>query len=132
MQMRANSAAEHYMRSMYGNPKYFKSVSFSALEKRRYATALDTSLMMAGVDTNNHREAQRYADSESGQRPDLTTKNTEDVYNIKHDKLSYYLLIYSFRVDSEGDKKFMRYRLEMDTAFRVINARDVTHGGDRP
>jgi hypothetical protein len=127
LQSRAEDAAEHYVRSMLGNPKYFKSVSFSPLQKRRYTTALDSSLNYAGIDTGNHQKAQKYVDSENGQRPDLAVNNVKDLYNIEHDKLTYYLLIYAFRIDSNGYKKYMKYRFELDTACRILDARDITH-----
>lgn len=128
LQSRANSAAEHYVKSKFGNPKYFKSVSFSGLEKRRYSTSLDTALMYAGVDTNNHNRIEKYADSESQQRPDLATQNTSDLYDIKHNKLSYYLLTYSFRIETEGQIRMLKYRFELDTAMNVIEAYDLAHG----
>jgi hypothetical protein len=83
-------------------------------------------LNYAGVDTRDHEKIKSYVDSENSQRPDLAVKNEKDVYNIEHDKLTYYLLIYSFRIDSAGVKKFMKYRIEMDTACNVLAARDIT------
>ena len=116
---------------MLGNPKDFESVSFSTLQKRRYTTSLDTSLNYAGIDTANHRKAEKYVDSENGQRPDLAVNNTKDIYNIEHDKLTYYVLTYSFRVDSNGFKKYMKYRFELDTSCRILNAKDITNSGSR-
>jgi len=127
LQSRAEQTAEHYVRNRLGNPAYFKSVSFSAIQKRRYTTSLDTSLNAAGIAANDHRSMKAYVDSENGQRPDLAVKNEKDVYNIEHDKLAYYLLIYSFRTDSAGVKKLLKYRIELDTACNVINATDVTN-----
>jgi len=127
LQSRAEQTAEHYVRNRLGNPAYFKSVSFSALQKRRYTTSLDTSLNAAGINADNRPQMQKYVDSENGQRPDLAVKNEKDVYNIKHDKLTYYLLIYSFRTDSAGVKKLMKYRLELDTACNILNATDITN-----
>ena len=127
LQSKAEQTAEHYVRNKFGNPAYFKSVSFSQLQKRRYATSLDTSLNRAGINANDHRRISAYVDSENGQRPDLAVKNEKDVYNIQHDKLTYYLLIYSFRTDSAGVKKLMKYRFELDTACDVINATDITN-----
>jgi len=126
LQSRAEQKAEHYVRNKLGNPNYFKSVSFSELQKRRYTTSLDSSLNYAGLDTRDHEKIKSYVDSENSQRPDLAVKNEKDVYNIEHDKLAYYLLIYSFRIDSAGVKKFMKYRIEMDTACNVLMARDIT------
>jgi hypothetical protein len=127
LQSRAEQSAEHYVKNKLGNPAYFKTVSFSALQKRRYTTSLDTSLDAAGVSTSDHRRIKAYVDSENGQRPDLAVKNEKDVYNIQHDKLTYYQLIYSFRTDSAGIKKLMKYRLELDTACNVINATDISN-----
>jgi hypothetical protein len=126
LQSRAENAAERYARSQYGFSKYFKSVSFSALQKRRYSTALDSSLNYAGIDTNNRKKTRRYVDSENNQRPDLALSNIKDLYNIEHNRLSYYLLYYAFRVDSGRFKKFKKYRFELDTAFNVISATDIT------
>ncbi|MDO3626882.1 hypothetical protein [Mucilaginibacter sp. BT774] len=127
LQSRAEQTAEHYVRNRLGNPAYFKSVSFSAIQKRRYTTSLDTSLNAAGISAADRQRMKTYVDSENGQRPDLAVKNEKDVYSIEHDKLTYYLLIYSFRTDSAGVKKLMKYRLELDTACNVINATDVTN-----
>lgn len=127
LQSRAEQTAEHYVRNRLGNPAYFKSVSFSALQKRRYTTSLDTSLNAAGINAGDRQRMKAYVDSENGQRPDLAVKNEKDVYNIEHDKLSYYLLIYSFRTDSAGVKKLMKYRIELDTACNIINATDITN-----
>ena len=126
MQSRAEDAAEHYMRAKLGNPAYFKSVSFSPLQKRRYSTSLDTSLVFVGIDSSAHKKAEMYVDSENNQRPDLAVNNAKDLYNIEHDKLTYYLLIYSFRIDSGSFKKLVKYRFELDTACRVLDARDIT------
>ncbi len=126
LQRRAENAAEHYARTRLGNPKYFKSVSFSPIQKRRYSTALDSSLNDAGIDTSSRTKARKYVDSENNQRPDLALSNVRDLYDIEHNKLSYYLLFYTFRVDSGRSKKFEKYRMELDTACNVISATDVT------
>lgn len=126
LQSRAENVAKTYIRTELGNPKNFKSVSFSALKKRRYTTALDSSMTYAGADANNRRSMGKYVDSENGQRPDLAINNDKDIYNIEHNKLNYYLLIYSFRIDSAGQKKFRKYRFELDTACNIINATDIT------
>jgi hypothetical protein len=131
LQSRAEDAAEHYVRSKLGNPKYFKSVSFSPLQKRRYATSLDTSLNYAGIDTGSHQKAEKYVDSENSQRPDLAMNNVKDLYNIEHDKLTYYVLIYAFRIDSGGFKKYVKYRFELDTTCRILDARDITNSRQR-
>ncbi|MBS1523722.1 MAG: hypothetical protein JST50_22150 [Bacteroidetes bacterium] len=127
LQSRAEQSAEHYIKNRLGNPVYFKTVSFSALQKRRYTTSLDTSLDAAGINAGDQRRVKAYVDSENGQRPDLSVKNEKDVYNIQHDKLTYYLLIYSFRTDLAGVKITMKYRLELDTACNVIHATDITN-----
>lgn len=127
LQSRAERSAERYVRNLLGNPTYFKSVSFSELQKRRYTTSLDTSLNAAGINTDNHPQMKKYVDSENGQRPDLAVHNEKDMYNIEHDKLTYYLLIYSFRTDSAGVKKLTKYRFELDTACNVISATDITN-----
>ncbi|HEY9001110.1 MAG TPA: hypothetical protein VIM89_07145 [Mucilaginibacter sp.] len=127
LQSKAEQSAEHYVKNRLGNPVYFKTVSFSALQKRRYTTSLDTSLDAAGVKASDHQRVKAYVDSENGQRPDLAVKNEKDVYNIQHDKLIYYQLIYSFRIDSAGIKKLRKYRIELDTACNVIHATDITN-----
>jgi hypothetical protein len=127
LQSRAEASAEHYVRSRLGNPRYFKSVSFSPIQKRRYTTALDSSLDYAGVSAANRKKMESYVDSENGQRPDLAVSNEKDLYNIEHEKLSYYLMIYSFRIDSAGIKKLIKYRFELDTACNVLDARDITN-----
>jgi hypothetical protein len=127
LQSKAEGVAETYVRTELGNLPNFKSVSFSALQKRRYTTALDSSMAFASANGNNHKDMEKYLDSENGQRPDLAINNEKDIYNIEHNKLNYYLLIYSFRVDSAGQKKFRKYRFELDTACNIINASDITN-----
>jgi hypothetical protein len=127
LQSRAEETAEHYVRSKLGDPKYFESVSFSPLQKRRYSTSLDTSLVYIGIDSSAHKKARLYVDSENSQRPDRAVSNEKDLYNIEHDKLTYYLLYYSFRVDSGNFKKLMKYRFELDTACTILDARDITN-----
>ena len=128
LQSRAEETAENYVRSRLGDPAYFKSVSFSQLQKRRHTTALDSSLNYAGVDADRTSDMKKYVDSENGQRPDLAVKNEKDMYNIEHDKLTYYLLYYSCHIDSAGIKVVRRYRFELDTACNVLDARDITNG----
>lgn len=127
LQSRAEATAEHYVRSKLGDPPYFKSVAFSAIQKRRYSTLLDSSLYYANVNPHNRKKMENYVDSENSQRPDLAVSNERDLYDIEHDKLTYYLLIYSFRIDSGGTKKLMRYRFELDTACNILDARDITN-----
>jgi hypothetical protein len=93
---------------------------------------LDSSLDYAGVSAANRKKMESYVDSENGQRPDLAVSNEKDLYNIEHDKLSYYLLTYSFRIDSSGFKKLMKYRFELDTACNVIEATDITNARPKP
>jgi hypothetical protein len=128
LQSRAEQTAEYYVRNKLGDPDYFKSVSFSGLQKRRYQTALDSSMNYAGIRARNYRAMRLYADSANGQRPDLAVRNERDLYNIENDKLTYYLLIYSFRTDSAGEKISLKYRFEMDTACNILNVTDITHG----
>lgn len=127
MQSRAEHTAENYIRATLGNPPYLKSVSFSTLQKRRFSTSLDSALDYAGINGDNHRKIEKYVDSENSQRPDLAVNNEKDMYNIEHHQLNYYLLIYSFRIDSAGFKKFVKYRFELDTACNILEARDITN-----
>ena len=126
LQSKAENVAETYIRTELGNPPNFKTVSFSPIQKRRYQTALDSSMTYAGANTNSRRDMEKYVDSENGQRPDLAINNEKDIYNIEHNKLNYYLLIYTFSTDSAGQKKFGKYRFELDTACNILNATDIT------
>src|SRR5579864_7726204 len=105
LQSKAENVAEIYIRTELGNPKNFKSVSFSTLKKRRYTTALDSAMTYAGANADSRQSMEKYVDSENGQRPDLAINNEKDIYNIQHNKLNYYQLIYSFRIDSAGRKE---------------------------
>jgi len=129
LQSGAEKTAEYYVRNKLGNPADFRSIAFSALQKRRYTTSLDSSMDFDGVHTPNHRDMERYVDSANGQRPDLAVDKEKDLYNIEHDKLTYYLLDYSFSVDSSGLKRFIKYRFELDTACNsILRVTDITHG----
>jgi len=68
-------------------------------------------LNYAGVDTRDREKIKSYVDSENSQRPDLAVKNEKDMYNIEHGKLTYYLLIYSFR------NRFCRYKKVYEISF---------------
>jgi hypothetical protein len=127
-QNNANRAAEHYIEANTNNPKGIEPVAFSPLEKHRYTTPLDSSLDYAHISSDDRKKMEKYVDSENGRRPDLQTSNEKDIYNIEHNKLTYYTLEYSFRVDSHGQKKLKHYHFELDTAFNVVKATDVTYG----
>ncbi|HVS94481.1 MAG TPA: hypothetical protein VHE59_20725 [Mucilaginibacter sp.] len=127
----ANRSAEQYIRENL-DPKGLQSIAFSPLETHRYTTPLDSSLNYAHISSDNKEKMERYVDSENFQRPDLQPGNERDLYNIEHKKLTYYTLDYSFRVDSQGHKKLKRYHFELDTAFRVLRATDITYGRDTP
>jgi hypothetical protein len=126
----ANKAAEDYVRKMLNNPNYLESVSFTELEKKRYPTALDTSLTDANIGRDDYKKMQKFVDSENGVRPDISMNNTRDLDNIKHGRLNYYAFVYTFRIDSAGYKKLMKYRFELDSLNNVLNAKDITHVWD--
>ena len=123
---RAHKAVERYVKTMLENPHYFESVSFSELMKKRYTTPLDSSLNYAHINPENSKKMERYVDSENAQRPDISVRNQKNLDDIEHNRLDYYLLFYSFRIDSLGYKKLMRYRFELDTACNVLKATDIT------
>ncbi len=89
LQSKAENVAETYIRTELGNPPNFKSVSFSTLKRKRYTTALDSSMTYAGANADSRQSMEKYVDSENGQRPDLATNNEKDIYNIEHNKLNY-------------------------------------------
>lgn len=127
---RAHHAAEQYIKDFL-NPRGLETVSFSELEKQRRVTALDSSLNYAHINADDHRKVQKYVDSENFQRPDRAPANIREMDSIENGKLFYYTLTYIFKVDSLGHKKMMRYKFELDTAFRVLNAVDVTDNHNR-
>ena len=129
-QREANESVEHYTRDLMGNPKSFETVGFTALEKRRYVTGLDSSLNYARIKPNDYKKMEHYVDSENYQRPDRAPGNIRQLDSIEKNKLTYYVIDYSFRIDSQGQKKLKRYHFELDTAFRVLNATDITYGRD--
>jgi hypothetical protein len=121
-----DSVAKSYVRIMLDNPHYLESVSFTQLEKKRYTTPLDSSLNYAHVKNDDYKAMHKYVDSENGQRPDIANRNTNDEYNIEHGKLDYYTFIYTFRIDSAGQKRLKRYQFELDSLNNVLKARDIT------
>jgi len=123
----ANKAAEDYVRHMLDNPKYLESVSFSSLVKKRYATALDSALNYANIKGDDHKKIKKFVDSQNDQRPDLVVNNLKDLDNIERGKLTYYLLIYTFKIDSGGHKRVRRYRFELDSTNNVLHATNVSH-----
>ena len=124
-QSRAHHAAEQYIKDFL-NPKGLESINFGPLEKQRHITPLDSSLNYAHINPDNHQKMEKYVDSENDQRPDRAAANIRQMDSIEKGKLFYYSMIYSFRVDSGTKKKVLRYRFELDTAFRVVNAKDIT------
>ncbi|MFB9842256.1 hypothetical protein [Mucilaginibacter ginsenosidivorans] len=126
----ADGAAEKYTRDLLGNPRYLETVGFSALEKHRYVTPLDSSLNYAHISPNDHQKMEQYVDSENYQRPDRAPGNIRQLDSIEHNKLIYYTLDYSFRIDSMGHKKLKKYHFELDTAFKVLKMADITYGRD--
>lgn len=122
----AEKVVENYMRSTLDNPRFLESVSFSELQKQRYTTALDSSLNYAGVKGDDYKKMDKFVDSENSQRPDRAISNIQDLDNIKRGKLDYFTLVYTFRIDSAGQKKLKRYRFDLDSAFNVFKAQDIT------
>jgi hypothetical protein len=129
-QSRAHHAAQQYIKDFL-NPKGLETIAFSPLEKKRHITALDSSLNYARISPDDHKKMEKYVDSENGQRPDRAPANIRQMDSIEKGKLFYYSLTYSFRVDSGNRKKVMRYRFELDTAFNVVNAKDITDNHNR-
>ena len=124
-QSRAHHAAEQYIKDFL-SPKGLETIAFGPLEKQRYITPLDSSLNYAHISPDDHKKMEKYVDSENGQRPDRAPANIRQMDSIEKGKLFYYSMIYSFRVDSGTKKKVLRYRFELDTAFNVVNAKDIT------
>lgn len=127
---RAHHAAEQYVKDFL-NPRGLETVSFSELERLRRITPLDSSLNYAHINPDDHSKVQKYVDSENFQRPDRAPANIREMDSIEKGKLFYYSLTYIFKVDSAGHKKMMRYKFELDTSFRVLNAVDVTDNHNR-
>jgi hypothetical protein len=126
----ADRAVEIYVREMLNNPKYLETVGFSELEQHRYQTPLDSSLNYAHIKGDDYKKMEHYVDSENYQRPDRAPGNIRQLDSIEKHKLIYYTIDYSFRIDSEGHKKLKKYHFELDTAFRVLKAVDITYGKD--
>ena len=122
----ADSVAKSYIRIMMDNPHYLESVAFTPLEKKRYNTPLDSSLNYAHIKGDDKKAIHKYIDSENSQRPDIANRNIRDDYDIEHGKLDYFTFIYTFRIDSAGQKKLKRYQFELDSANNVLKARDIT------
>lgn len=127
---RAHHAAEQYIKDVL-NPHGQETVSFSELEKLRRVTSLDSSLNAAHINADDSQKVKKYIDSENFQRPDREPANIREADSIAKGKLFYYTLTYVFKVDSFGHKKLMRYKFELDTAFRVLKAEDVTNDHSR-
>jgi len=125
-QSRAHQAAQQYIKDFL-NPKGLETIAFSPLEKKRYVTSLDSSLNYAHISPDDHKKMEKYVDSENDQRPDRAPGNIRQMDSIEKGKLFYYSLTYSFRIDSGTKKKILRYHFELDTAFNVLNARDITN-----
>jgi hypothetical protein len=127
-QSEANQSVERYIRDMMDNPKFLESVAFSPLEEHHYVTSLDSSLNYAHIKNTENKKMEQYVDSENYQRPDLAPQNIRQLDSIEKNKLLYYTLDYSFRVDSQGHRKLKKYHFELDTTFRVLKATDITYG----
>ena len=131
-QREADASVQHYTEDLFDHPKYLVPVGFSALEKKRYITGLDSSLNYAHIRDNDYKKMEHYVDSENYQRPDRATQNIKQLDSIEKQRLYYYVLDFSFRIDSFGHKKLKKYHFELDTAFRVVKATDISYGRDTP
>ena len=127
---RAHHAVEQYIKDFL-NPRGLETVSFSELERQRRVTGLDSSLNYAHINPDDHKKMEKYVDSENDQRPDRAPGNIRQMDSIEKGRLFYYTLTYVFRIDSAGSKKIMRYHFELDTAFQVLRAEDVTNNHNR-
>jgi hypothetical protein len=127
----ANKAVEEYTRHLLEYPKYFESVAFTPLVKKRYTTALDSALNYANIKGDDQEKIKKFVDSQNEQRPDLVVNNLKDLDNIQRGKLTYYLLYYTFKIDSGGHKRVRRYRFELDSMNNVLHASDVSHVKNR-
>jgi hypothetical protein len=127
---RAHHAAEQYIKDFL-NPHGLETVSFSELERLRRVTPLDSSLNYAHISPDDSEKVKKYVDSENFQRPDRAAANIREADSIAKGKLFYYTLTYVFKVDSAGNKRLMRYKFELDTAFNVLKAVDVTNDHNR-
>lgn len=125
----AENAAEEYIKKMIDSRSNLQSVSFSELEKRRYKTNLDSSLTVSnsGISGDDYKKMQKFVDSENAVTPDASIQNLKDLDNIERGKLDYYMLIYTFKIDSAGAKKTKRYRFELDSVNNILEAKDITH-----
>ncbi|MGZ3832341.1 MAG: hypothetical protein ACXVB0_02370, partial [Mucilaginibacter sp.] len=124
---RAHKTVENYIKAEMGNPRFLEPVAFSELEKKRYTTPLDSALNYAHIDPTDRKKMEKFVDSENAQRPDKYNSNAKNLDEIEHDRLFYYTLTYSFRIDSSGTKKLVRYRFELDTSYNVVKATDITY-----
>ncbi len=131
-QREADAAVQHYTEDLFDHPKYLVPVGFSALEKKRYITALDSSLNYAHIQDGEYKKMEHYVDSENYQRPDRASQNIKQLDSIEKERLYYYVLDFSFRIDSFGHKKLKKYHFELDTAFRVTKATDISYGRNTP
>jgi hypothetical protein len=88
-------------------------------------------LNYAHISPDDREKVKKYVDSENFQRPDRAAANIREADSIAKGKLFYYTLTYVFKVDSAGNKRLMRYKFELDTAFNVLKAVDVTNDHNR-
>src|SRR3569623_316376 len=91
-QREANESVQQYTNDLFDHPKYLVPVSFSALEKRRYLTPLDSSLNNAHIKDNELKKMEHYVDSENYQRPDRAPGNIRQLDSIKKGRLFYYVM----------------------------------------
>ncbi|GEM_PF-848363 len=129
-QRKADEAVKLYTEDLFNRPRYFVPVSFSALERKRYITSLDSSLNYAHISDRDNKKMEHYVDSENYQRPDRASQNIKQLDSIENNRLYYYVIDFAFRIDSFGHKKLKKYHFELDTAYRVIKATDVSYGRD--
>src|SRR3569833_4547043 len=94
---RAHHAAEQYIKDFI-NPHGLETVSFSALQKLRRDTGLDSSLNAAHIDANDSDKVKKYVDSEHAQRPDRVLSNIRQADSIAKGRLFYYAFTYVFKV----------------------------------
>lgn len=125
-QDRANKVAENYIRLQFGNSHHPEPVSFSDIEEKRYTTAVDSEMNYSGVEGDECVKLNRFADSSNSQRPNLANRSLKDFDDIRNGKLDYYSLVYTFHIDSAGQKKLRRFRFNLDTGYNIFKAQDIT------
>ncbi len=121
---------EKYIKQQLNNPDSIEFISVNGLTKDWHQTPLDSDIMawseIHQVSKFDHKAIEICVDSLNKLRPDLAQKNNRNLKLIESGKLDYYWTNCTFTIINNGQKKLMQYVVQLDTNYKIINAKTIS------